>query len=102
MRLSVAERDAIRSAVQKHFGANARVRLFGSRTDNEKRGGDIDLLVEYDPDGAELNVDRARIATIAEIQRRIGDQKVDLVASPVTGEDAREIVRRAKANSVPI
>ena len=51
MRLSPSEIDAIRDAVADLFGAQSVVRLFGSRTDDARRGGDIDLLVEID--GAE-------------------------------------------------
>lgn len=36
----------IKATVAEHFGADARVRLFGSRVDNAKRGGDVDLYVE--------------------------------------------------------
>ena len=48
MRLSETERKAIKAALKKHFDATARVYLFGSRTDDQKRGGDIDLYIEQD------------------------------------------------------
>jgi predicted nucleotidyltransferase len=44
MRLSDAERGAIRRAIAD-FDPEAMVYLFGSRTDDTKRGGDIDLLI---------------------------------------------------------
>jgi hypothetical protein len=37
-------------AVHGNFGASANVCLFGSRTDDTKRGGDIDLHIETDFD----------------------------------------------------
>lgn len=46
MRLSPADRQAIVRATAKVAGADTRVLLFGSRTDDSLRGGDIDLLVE--------------------------------------------------------
>lgn len=46
MRLSDQQRTIIRSSVAENFGADAVVRLFGSRTDDSQRGGDIDLLIE--------------------------------------------------------
>ena len=46
MRLSERERSVIKLAVSKNFGDTARVLLFGSRTNDDRRGGDIDLLVE--------------------------------------------------------
>lgn len=51
MRLSPEHRQAILRAVAETCGPQARVRLFGSRVDDSRRGGDVDLLVElpYDP-----------------------------------------------------
>jgi predicted nucleotidyltransferase len=46
MRLKPAEIAFIKATVAEHFGADARVRLFGSRVDDAKRGGDVDLYVE--------------------------------------------------------
>jgi len=31
---------------KRHFGNNIRLYLFGSRVDDQKRGGDIDLFIE--------------------------------------------------------
>lgn len=38
--------EIIRSAERQVSGADARVYLFGSRTDDAGRGGDIDLYIE--------------------------------------------------------
>lgn len=56
MRLTQEQRHLILAAVHALAGADARVRLFGSRTDDALRGGDIDLLVEL-PDGAPASLD---------------------------------------------
>lgn len=77
MRLSEKERSVIKFAVSKNFGATARVLLFGSRTDDSRRGGDIDLLVETGLAGADAL--RAKIRTITDIQLALGDQKIDLI-----------------------
>ena len=47
MRLKDSERAIIISTV-KGFDGNPSVYLFGSRVDNSKKGGDIDLLVMSD------------------------------------------------------
>jgi len=46
MRLTLAEQAAIQQSAKTAFPAGTRVSLFGSRTDEQRKGGDIDLLVE--------------------------------------------------------
>ena len=46
MRLSQAQIKAIKSAAAEIFGDEAEVWLFGSRADDSRRGGDVDLMVE--------------------------------------------------------
>ena len=48
MRLSAQQIARIREVVHQEAGPDARVRLFGSRLNDERRGGDVDLLVELD------------------------------------------------------
>ncbi|MEL5848166.1 nucleotidyltransferase domain-containing protein [Candidatus Igneacidithiobacillus taiwanensis] len=50
MRLSPEQVAQIRQTAAESFGPEARVWLFGSRVDDRKLGGDIDLLVESDQD----------------------------------------------------
>ena len=46
MRLSEKERESIKQAAKEVWGDKATIYLFGSRTDNTKRGGDIDLYIQ--------------------------------------------------------
>ena len=46
MRLSPAQTCVILHCVREQLGADASVMLFGSRLDDDARGGDVDLLVE--------------------------------------------------------
>ena len=48
MRLTSQEVAAIKSAAVETFGSTAVVRLFGSRVDDARLGGDVDLLIEID------------------------------------------------------
>lgn len=48
MRLSAEYIHAIKQAASEVFGSTAVVRLFGSRIDDARRGGDIDLHIEVD------------------------------------------------------
>lgn len=77
MRLSKQQVDIIRQAVLERFGLNAKVSLFGSRVNDEARGGDIDLLVEL------INVPaypfRETIGLETDLQMAMGDQKIDIL-----------------------
>ncbi len=83
MRISQQTRQAIRDTVREIFGAEAQVKLFGSRTNDDARGGDIDLLVELPLPTVET--ERKALQLAARLQLRIGDQPIDvLVVDPST------------------
>ena len=46
MRLTPDQAQAIRQRIHTHMGKHARIWLFGSRVDDSRRGGDVDLYVE--------------------------------------------------------
>lgn len=46
MRLSTTQRQSIVMTARRDFGEDARIWLFGSRVDDARRGGDVDLYVE--------------------------------------------------------
>lgn len=46
MRLCDLQVQTIRRLVRAYAGSDCRVYLFGSRTDDKARGGDVDLVVE--------------------------------------------------------
>jgi len=83
MRLPQQTQRIIRDTVQEVFGLDANVKLFGSRINDEARGGDIDLLVEL-PSATE-EIERKTMRLTARLQLRIGDQPIDvLVLDPST------------------
>lgn len=77
MRLSEFEIESIKSLANYHFGKNVQVFLFGSRTRNNQRGGDIDLFIR-NSNGEQLNI-RKKIDFITDLVLRIGDQRIDVV-----------------------
>lgn len=81
MRLNPATAASIRQTVQTLAGPDAAVRLFGSRLDDDARGGDVDLLVEltHTPPNAALLA--AQVA--GRVSRMMQGRKVDvLIAAP--------------------
>jgi predicted nucleotidyltransferase len=77
MRLAQYERQIIRETVSRRFGPEAKVRLFGSRTNDDARGGDIDLLIETP--AVPENAFREAIGLETELQMALGDQKIDIL-----------------------
>jgi predicted nucleotidyltransferase len=75
MRISEVEMKAITEAVQA-ADADARIWLFGSRTDDAKRGGDIDVAILSRNIGA---AERMKIRR--NITGILGEQKIDIVVS---------------------
>jgi predicted nucleotidyltransferase len=79
MRLTSDERDAILSSAREVFGPHCTVRLFGSRIDDARSGGDIDLHVIAEPDAATL---ANEIAFKLTVQDKIGEQRLDVILRP--------------------
>ncbi len=73
MRLSAHEINSIKDTI-KSVDQDARIYLFGSRVDNKKRGGDIDLLIFSHKLKEE---DRFRIKR--DLWEQIGEQKIDII-----------------------
>ena len=78
MRVTPQQQSVIRTAVAETFGENATIWLFGSRVDDNKRGGDIDLLIETN----ELDVTkivRSELAFLTKLQMKLGEQRIDVL-----------------------
>ena len=76
MRLDAEELKAIKAAAAYAFGPDAIVRLFGSRADDRRRGGDIDLHIEVDP---EVDAWTAKRRFEDNLFARIESQRVDVI-----------------------
>ena len=77
MRLTPTEQQVIRDASLRYFGV--RPRLFGSRLNDLKRGGDIDLYIEA-PVSPKEGVE-ARLRMAADIWKQLGERKIDVVVN---------------------
>lgn len=77
MRLTPLEIEAIHTTARKYFGQEVKVFLFGSRVDDDKRGGDIDLCIRNKKEEL-LKLD-AKIHFLLELKKQIGEQRIDVV-----------------------
>ena len=95
MRLTRQQAEAIRQAAHQAFGVGTDVWLFGSRVDDNKRGGDIDLLLRpQQPDQAMTR----KLKLLRLLEQQLGERKIDILIE--TPDDPRPIVRVARATGV--
>jgi len=77
MRITENEKNVIIDAV-KNVDPDARLWLFGSRTDDSKKGGDIDIAIFSEKIKQDV---MQEIKVRRFICDRIGEQKIDIVTS---------------------
>jgi len=95
MRLSRSQASAIDKLVKETLGSDSEVWLFGSRVDDAKRGGDVDLYIEStQPCGLEK-----KLSLMTKIQLLVGLRKVDLIVKTDSSPD-RLIYTTAKSEGV--
>ncbi|QWF71953.1 nucleotidyltransferase domain-containing protein [Methylomonas paludis] len=99
MRITARQQQIICDSTLKYFGADARVWLFGSRVDDQARGGDIDLYIEAQrQDAAELI--SAKLQFLRELHKKIGEQKIDVVLHRRNDAEELPIYRIARESGV--
>lgn len=81
MRLTDQQVKVIKESVASVISSHARVWLFGSRTDDTLRGGDIDLLVEVDGDIPNRIERLCRLEAM--LIRHLGDRKLDVLLKDI-------------------
>lgn len=101
MRVTPEQRQVIVTAVRRAFGNDARIRLFGSRVEDTRRGGDFDLYIETVMDDPDRLVD-ARLALLCELDATpaLEGEKVDVVLHTPLHEQERGIDRIARQQGV--
>jgi uncharacterized protein len=76
MRLTPLEQQVIREETKNVFGEDAKVFLFGSRADDSKLGGDIDLFIEV-VEKTDLPAKKTKF--LSKVKWRTEDQRIDVV-----------------------
>lgn len=97
MRLTKIQQQIIKNTVERVLGTASRVWLFGSRTVETLRGGDIDLLIETEavlPDRAKILCKLHGALTFA-----LGERKLDILLKDASTPDA-PIFKIAKRTGV--
>lgn len=93
MRLTEDEIKIIKSVIHK-YEPGAQIRLFGSRTDDKLRGGDIDILII----SKFLNY-RDKLRIRAELKEKLGDRKMDII---ITEKPETAFTRHAFKHSMSL
>jgi uncharacterized protein len=94
MRLSKSEKEVLIDFAIEQFGAHTALYLFGSRVNDQAKGGDIDLVVI--PGNKNLSSDdlyQNKIRFLVHVKTSLEDQKIDVIVSQP--HDNRMIVETA-------
>ena len=98
MRLDPATLATLVAEIRVVYGSDAEIWLFGSRTNDQAKGGDIDLYVETSDDFSVLD-------RYLECRRRLfrlfGDRKIDLIIRP-RGREPSPIERIARKTGIKL
>jgi len=89
MRLSKNVAEQIKKAFSEVF-PKGRIYLFGSRTDDNQKGGDIDLFIEVKDKN---NLFEKKIRFLSQVKKAIGDQRIDVIFNE---DDTRLIEQEAR------
>jgi hypothetical protein len=102
MRLQPKEMNAIAQAARDAFAPGTAVFLFGSRVDDSKRGGDINLLVEIPEAMAPAELVRRRTRFVSRIYRLPDEQRIDVVIATQDQQDSRAVIAAAKREGTQV
>jgi len=97
MRLSDFERNAIKSLAKQFYGQQAKVILFGSRVDDTKKGGDIDVFIDT---LLESSI-KDKLNFLVQLENKIGEKKVDLIVKS-KNSPAKDIFDIAKTTGIAL
>jgi hypothetical protein len=99
MRLTPHQLSSIQNVFKTIFLPTDNMWLFGSRVDDNKKGGDIDLYIEtqYDNDAI---IATKKIQFLVELKKKIGEQKIDVIINPIPLTRMLPIYQEARQHGV--
>jgi uncharacterized protein with HEPN domain len=99
MRLTKKQLETICKNFNSLFFAGDTLWLFGSRTDDSKRGGDIDLYIETNQKNPDLVYEQhSKLSN--NIQKEIGEQKIDIVINILSRDLQLLVYKEALKNGI--
>lgn len=101
MRLNQQQADTLKRIAVEVFGNDAQLWLFGSRADDARRGGDIDLYVTGFNQSLEKCLD-AKLWFLVKAKQALGDQRIDLVFAPSPGQMPLPIQQEAELTGIAL
>lgn len=102
MRLPDADRAAITEAAHAVLPIGSRVMLFGSRTDDTRRGGDIDLLVEPPTPLSASALVQLRTCLAARMYRLMGERRIDILVAAASEPSDRLVLVEARRYGIEL
>ena len=100
MRLTTIEQDVISNSFRLCFGVEDHLWLFGSRVNDQKKGGDIDLYVETHLDNDQAI--KSKFSFLRIVKDQIGDQRIDIVLNILTINSPQPICKIARTEGIQL
>lgn len=104
MRMTPHQQSTLTAAVRRRFGPGGRLWVFGSRLDDQARGGDFDIMVGYNDVDATRLLD-AKLNLLADLHATAAfeDERIDVVLfSSALDPQPRAIHREVMAHGVEL
>lgn len=97
MRITPTQVEALNPFLQNNNGA---LYLYGSRVDDNARGGDIDLLLVMDEKTIAEKLRDKKHYLLSAIKKYIGDQKIDLLISDKEDSESDAFIKLVMPSAV--
>lgn len=101
MRLNQTQTDCLKRIAAEVFGPQAGLMVFGSRADDSRRGGDIDLYVT----GVDKPLSRLlddKLLFLVKAKRALGEQRIDVVFAPTAHQQRLPIHQEAERTGIAL
>lgn len=101
MRLTPNQIEILKDVGLEVFSRYANLSLFGSRIDDSKRGGDIDLYVS----GVDYEVEEmltAKMRFLVKAKQKLGERRIDLIFCAPPGQIPQPIQQMAKETGIAL